>query len=128
MDQPPSLCDELTEPALSVLDGNIYVRAETPYAALEEPLVRWVDTNAENCSTTFNTLAEFRDQVSGFEANGQEYEGSARRVFTAPDIHRYSLRRALRVNEGVVMPEAVRGLLGWSPDQAAGSVGANPVQ
>src|SRR5690606_13678394 len=66
VDQPPALCDELTRPALTTLDGNVYVRPDAPYPALATPLVRWVDTEAEDCAATFASLAEFQEQVPDF--------------------------------------------------------------
>jgi hypothetical protein len=85
-----------------------------------------VDTDSADCSATFASLAEFQEQVPGFEAHGQQLEGNARSVFTAPDISRYQLRRALPASREVAMPQAVRALLGWSEEEAALTVGAYP--
>lgn len=128
VDQPQSLCDELTEPALSAMDGNLYVRPDTPYEALAAPLATWVDTDAADCTASFASLAAFREQVPDFEEHGRQLEGDARSVFTAPDISRYQLRGALPVSRDVATPRAVRKLLGWSKKEAAATAGAYPVE
>lgn len=126
VDQPPALCKELKEPALSTMDGNVYVQPDTPYPALAAPLVSWVDTDSADCSATFASLAAFQEQVPGFEVHGHQLEGGPRSVFTAPDINRYHLRRALPASRDVAMPRAVRELLDWSKKEATLTVGAYP--
>ena len=126
VDQPPALCDQLTEPQLMTMDGNVYVRPDASYATHASPVVRWVDTEADGCTATFATLTDFREEVSGFEGHGQEVEGDARSVFVAPDISRFQLRRALPASSEVAIPDSVRELLGWSEDVAAATVGAYP--
>ena len=128
VNQPQALCEELTQPAMSALDGNVYVRPGTPYAALAAPLVRWVDTDAADCSAAFASLPEFQKQASGVEAHGRQLEGDPRSVFVAPDISRYELRRALLADRAVSMPEAVRQVLGWSQEEASRTVGAYPTE
>jgi hypothetical protein len=124
VDQPPALCERLTQPALTAMDGNLYVRPGTEYASIEAPLVSWVDTRAPNCSATFASLAQFRQQASGFEVHGQQLEGDQRTLFTAPDIRRFELRRGLPASREVVMPDSVREWLNWSREEAASTVGA----
>jgi hypothetical protein len=126
VDQPATFCKELKQPALSAMDGNIYVRPGTPYAALATPLISWVDTDSADCSATFASLSVFQEQVPGFDAHGQQLEGDARSVFIAPDISRYQLRLTLPASRDVAMPRAVRELLGWSKKEAALAVGAYP--
>lgn len=125
--QSPAVCQQLTRPELSTIDGNVYVRPSTAYAAVAAPLVSWVDTNAANCSARFASLAAFRERVPGIEVHGRQLEGSPRSVFTAPDISRYQLRRALPASGSVALPPSVREQLGWSKEQAARTVGALPV-
>lgn len=126
VDQQSELCTRLTQPALKAMDGNVYVRPSTAYPTRATPMVGWVDTRAADCSATFGSLASFREQVRGFEAGGRQLEGTARSVFTAPDLRRFQLRRGLSAGRGVVMPETVRELLGWSRKAAAATVGAVP--
>jgi parallel beta-helix repeat protein len=128
VDQPLDLCKELKQPALSAMDGNVYVRPGTPYAALAAPLINWVDTGSANCAITFASLAAFRERVPGFEAHGRQLEGDARSVFVAPDISRYQPRRALPASRDVAMPQTVRKLLDWSKKDAALTTGAYPVK
>lgn len=126
VDQPPVLCAQLTEPHLTALDGNVYVRPAASYLAQATPLVRWVDTQAPDCSASFASLAAFQEQGPDFEVHGTQLEGTPRTVFTAPDLRRFQLRRGLPASRDVVMPERVRALLGWSGEEAAATVGAIP--
>lgn len=128
VDQAQALCEELTEPAMQAMDGNRYIRPESSYGASAAPLVGWVDADAEGCFTTYASLNDFQEQAPGFEAHGKHQDGTARTVFTAPDIRRYYLRRALPASPEVVIPEAVREFLGWSEAAAAGTVGAYPAK
>ena len=124
--QSRAVCQELKRPALSAMDGNVYVRPSSPYAAVAAPLLRWVDADSAGCSAGFASLAAFQARVPGFEEHGRQLEGNPRSVFTAPDISRYRLRRALPASRDVALPEPVRELLGWSKQQAALTVGALP--
>ena len=124
--QSPAVCQQLKQPELRALDGNVYVRPGAPYAATTAPLMSWVDTNSAGCSMSFASLAVFRERVPAIEVHGRQLEGSPRSVFTAPDIRRYQLRRALPASRDAAMPQAVRELLGWSQRQAALTVGAFP--
>ncbi|MFW6331301.1 MAG: hypothetical protein ACOC3J_06215 [Gemmatimonadota bacterium] len=126
VDQPPVLCEQLTEPHLTALDGNLYVRPSAPYPTQATPLVRWVDTRTPDCSASFASWGAFREQVRGFEVHGTQLEGTPRSVFTAPDLHRFQLRRERPGSRDVIMPERVRMLLGWSSEEAAATVGAVP--
>ena len=126
VEQPAALCKKLAQPMLSTLDGNVYVRPDTSYAALATPLVKWVDTHSTDCSSSFASLPAFQKQVSGFEVHGQQLDGDARSVFTAPDIDRFQLLQALPASRDVAMPKAVRKLLDWSKKEAALTVGAYP--
>lgn len=128
VDQPPYLCDRLTETAMTAIDGNVYVRPTSPYSTDATPLVRWTDTEAENCSVSYASLDAFRDDVSGFAANGQDFEGTPRTVFCSPEMRRFELRRPITSDAAVVMPESVRTLLGWSREAAAQTVGAYPAE
>src|SRR5690606_10383841 len=87
-DQPPALCGDLTDPQLIAMDGNVYVRPPSPYASQATPLVRWVDTDAADCSASFASLREFQNEWPRFEEQGYQLDGDPRSVFTAPDIHR----------------------------------------
>lgn len=124
MGQPQPLCSTLTKPALTAMDGNVYVRPAAPYPAAEGPLVNWVDTDAADCSARFASLEAFQARVPGFEAHGRQLEGDARGVFAAPDLGRYNLLRPLSAGRGIAMPRPVREWLGWSEQEAAATVGA----
>ena len=89
-------------------------------------MITQFDRGSPKCSAAFASLADFRAKVPGFEAHGQQLTGDARSIFTAPDLHRYELRRPLPASGRVAMPEAVRQLLGWNDKQAASTVGAYP--
>ncbi len=128
VDQPPALCQRLTRPALRKMDGNVYVRPGTQYAALAAPLIRRFDAGSADCSASFRSLRAFRQRAPNFESHGHRLDGDARSVFSAPDIRRYQLLHSLPASGEVAMPEAVRKLLGWGSKQAAQTVGAYPIE
>jgi hypothetical protein len=126
--QAPAVCQQLTEPAMASMDGNAYVRPATTYGSVAGPLITWIDTGAQRCSAGFASLDDFREEVPGFEAHGQELQGDPRSVFTAPDLRRYGLLRALPASGETAMPPTVREWLGWSEAEASRTVGAYPVR
>lgn len=122
--QPPSLCGTLTKPALTAMDGNVYLRPAAPYPAAEGPLVNWVDTDAADCSARFASLEAFRERVPAFETHGQQLTGDARSVFVSPELGLFELSRPLPTSRPIAMPRTVRERLGWSADEAERTVGA----
>lgn len=127
VEQTPSVC-RLQDSPLATLDGNIYVRPNAAYPTQQSPLINWIDTNAENCSVSFDNLAGFQQRLSNLGVNDQQLEGSPRSVFMAPDLHRYQLREALPTHQKVAMPNEVRKQLDWSKKEAERTVGAVPAK
>lgn len=128
VEQTQKVCKKLDDSPLTAMDGNIYVRPSTAYEKLQSPLVKWIKTDAEDCSESFETLAAFQQQRSPFEENSHELEGDPRSLFIAPDLNRFQLTRALPANQKVTIPADVRKLLGWSKREAARAVGAYPTK
>ena len=92
------------------------------------PIIVWSPANSDNCLSTFNSLDDFRKQVPGFEANGQQMDRTLRAVFKAPELSRYELLQPIPSAPGAqVTPAAVSKLLGWSEEEAR-TAGAYPAQ
>lgn len=128
VDQSPKVCTKLDDSPLTAMDGNVYVRPVAPYANLQSPLINWIDTQAEDCSVSFEALTAVRKHLSPFAGSSMQLEGTARSLFMAPDISRYQLIKALTVDKKVAMPKGVRKLIGWSRKEAARTVGAYPAK
>ncbi len=122
--QPPPLCGTLTKPALTAMDGNVYVRPAASYPSAAGPLLSWVDSDAADCSARFSSLQAFQAQVPAFEAHGQQLTGDARSVFVSPELGLFELSRPLPTSREIAMPRTVRERLGWSSDEAERTVGA----
>jgi len=126
--QSSQVCKTLKTPALTAMDGNIYVRPETDYPALKSPVIHWTSAEEYNCVKEYAFLSDFQQQIKGFEKHGVEISGDPLTVFNASYMHNYTLRKALPVAESVSMPKAVRKALGWDSKTAAHTVGAYPMK
>jgi hypothetical protein len=125
-EQPKSLCDKLTRPQVSELDGNVYVRAVAGGDA--PPLVVWSPAATDSCRSELSSLEAFRRLVPGFETRGRQLDTSPASVFASPDLGRYELFRALPgATRGETLPGEILTLLGWSA-QDSRSAGAYPVR
>ena len=120
-DQPSALCGKLTQSQAKEVNGNVYARAEENGA----PLIAWAPADAAGCAATAASLPAFRKLAPGFETDGRQIDRSAASLFKTPAVDRYEPRQAIAAAPGVVMPEDVRKLLGWSADEAK-VVGAYP--
>jgi len=124
-EEPKSLCEKLSRPMATTVDGNVYVRAA---AGTATPLIVWTPANSDNCLATFNSLDDFRKQVAGFEADGQQFDRTQRAVFKSPELSRYELLQPIPPAPGAqAMPESVSKLLGWNEEEVR-TVGAYPAQ
>lgn len=128
MGQSPALCEELPDPGLAEMDGNVYVRPKSLYPNVTTPLIRWQGTTAEDCATGYGSLSAFQEDVSGFEQNGRQIDGDAHAVFVSPELRNFKLREALPTQPNDRLPAHVRELLGWSADVARVTVGAYPAE
>jgi hypothetical protein len=115
VEQPKSLCDTLTRPALTEIDGNVYVRPGGTAA----PLVVWSPAATDTCLAQAESLDAFRKLVPAFEAHGRQVDGSLRSIFKSPELQRYELFRAMTPTlPASAIPPEVRKLLGWAGSEA----------
>ena len=122
--QTPVLCGRLTDPQVTAVDANVYVRPST----LARPLMVWCPLPAEECVAEFGSLDAFREAVSGFEANSVQIDATLRDVFRSPELKNFEPTREFKRAEGApALPNDVRKLLGWSESDAH-TVGAYPYQ
>lgn len=120
-EQPKALCGQLTKPMATEIDGNVYVRP-----ANGAPVVQWSPAETDNCLASFDSLDDFRKQVSGFESAGRAFDRTPRSIFKSVELTRYDLQQPLPEAHGPATPSEVLKLLGWTADQAH-TVGAYPM-
>jgi len=117
-EEPKALCSRLTRPMVKEVDANVYVRPVLP-GVPAPPLVNWSPAQTDICSSTFNTLDDFRKVVTGFEANGRELDRTPRSVFRGADLGRYDLQPNSGIPKSrLSTPPDVRKLLGWTDQDA----------
>ena len=125
-DQAPVLCTKLTQPQVTAMDGNVYVRPDVPDENAS-PLLAWAPIASPSCAGTLRSLDYFRKLAPVFESNGQQLDRTPRSVFEGPDIDRYKPLKAIPAAAADPLPPDVMMLLGWSEDQAK-TVGAYPAE
>ena len=126
-EQPKALCERLTRPQATTMDGNVYVRA-VGAAGAAPPLAVWSPAASDTCMATVSALDDFRRLAPAFEANGAYLNLPPGSVFKSPDLGRYEPFRPLPGGAaGPRTPDDVRSLLGWS-EQDARTPGAYPVR
>jgi len=117
-EEPKALCSRLTRPMVKEVDANVYVRPVLP-GVPAPPLVNWSPAQTDICSSTFNTLDDFRKVVTGFEDNGRELDRTPRSVFRGADLGRYDLQPNSGIPKSrLSTPPDVRKLLGWTDQDA----------
>jgi len=120
-DQPTSLCQRLTKPHVTELDGNVYVRQGD-----SGPLVAWGPVANDSCTSELASLDEL--QKAGFEVHGTALTAYAGAVFKSPELRRFELARPLPgVAAAVALPVEVRKLLGWGENETL-APGAHPLR
>jgi hypothetical protein len=124
VEQPKSLCQKLTKPALSAFDGNVYVRSST---TTPRPLILWSPAATDTCAATATTLDELRTLAPTFEAHGVFIDRTPPSVLKGPVLGRYELLQAIPGPRNVTVPAEVLKLLGWTEADAQ-SPGAYPVK
>ena len=140
-EQPVALCARLQRPMAKEVNGNVYVRAAA--AGATTPLIVWSPNGAsattanapasttasgttaansptpESCTSTFNSLDEFRKAAPSFETSSRQFDRTPRSAFKGPDVGRYELLQALPgASASQALPSDVRKLLGWSEEDA----------
>jgi parallel beta-helix repeat protein len=107
-EQPQALCERLTRPMTSRVDGNAYVRATVS----AEPLIVWSPVQGKQCQTGFDTLDAFRD-AADVEANGKAWMAYNGTVFRSVELRRFELAQPLPgMQRRPVAKEALKAT-GW---------------
>jgi parallel beta-helix repeat protein len=107
-EQPEALCERLTSPMTSRVDGNAYVRA----TASTEPLIIWSPVPGKQCQISFETLDAFR-QTANVEANGKAWMAYNGIVFRSVELRRFELAQPLPgMRQRSVAKEALKAT-GW---------------
>ena len=117
-DQVKLLQGKLTQPQLSELDHNLYVR---PSAGLDRSLVAWSPAEGDTNQFEFKSLDELRKKFPQFEAHSQTLDLDPGAVVQSPELKNFRPVRQLPVQTS--LPAEVTALLGW-PQQATYSPGA----
>jgi hypothetical protein len=110
-EQPKALCERLTRPQVTRLDGNVYVRGGD---AAARALIVWSPMAGEVCQIELASLDELQKIDTAFEAHGQYLRDDLASVFKSPELGNYALIRALGASVADSLPPDIRKLLGWS--------------
>lgn len=108
VEQAPVTCGKVTAPALSRVEGNVYLRA-----GAGQPLVSWAPVAGTACQAQFATLEAFRQAVPGVEARGLALSAPAGGVFRSPELKRFELAAVPSGVQPRQVAEPLRKLLGW---------------
>jgi parallel beta-helix repeat protein len=123
-EQTPALCGRLTRPAMTRLDGNVYVRRG---AATTAPLLVWSPVAGERCQTELGSLDALRALHPAYEPNGRLVTGVLGPVFKSPELVNYEpVGDVATPPPAGSLPAAVRTLLGWPESPAGHAAGAYP--
>ncbi len=120
VEQARSQCGKLTRPAVTRVDGNVYIRSG---AAASRNLLVWTTAEANNCVVELKTPAELQKLAPEFEAHSQVIPLPLRSVFRSPELAHYELIRSL--GDSVPLPPEAQQLLNWPTDKPV-SPGAYP--
>jgi hypothetical protein len=108
-EQARGLCGKLTEPQVSQLDGNVYVRR----GAGRQPLLVWSPVPGEDCQVELDSLEGLRRLDPGYEAGGLSLSNYVGALFKSPELRNYALARPLPASLKGLVPAEVLALLGW---------------
>ncbi len=124
-EQAPALCGRLTQPQVSQLDDNVYVRRGDAGPA---PLIVWSPAAGDHCTVTFAAPAELQKLHPEFEAHSRYFGSHPGAVLQSSELHRCELLRDSSISPlADPLPAEVRELLGW-PEQETRLPGAYPLQ
>jgi hypothetical protein len=124
VEQARGLCGTLTNPPLTRLDDNVYVRTGDPGG---RSLLAWSPVAGANCATEFNSLDGLTKLHPKFEAHGlylNEYYGS---VFKSTELKNYQPATSFKRPGVAPLPAEIQKLLGW-PKQDSYAPGAYPAK
>lgn len=120
-EQTPELCDRLTDPQVSRLDGNLYVRLR---AERDLPLIHWSPAANETCGQNLGSLEALRAIDPAFEPHGVALTDFPGQVFRSIELRNLQLLPAIAEKAPRVdLPPEVARLL--HRDAAAALAGAN---
>lgn len=112
------LRDQLTQPQVSALDYNVYVRRSRPVGTLE---------SLYRIPTDFQSPEDLRARRSDFESHSQTYQGYFGPLFQGEQLSRFNLLPAFPgAHSAAPLPEEALKLLGWTREKAT-FPGAFPV-
>ncbi len=110
--QSEDVCDKLTRPQITKLDGNVYIRNEKVEPG---PLVIWSPVKGDDCMTEFMTLEGLQNLHSEFEANSLVVHSDMRSIFKSPELNRYELLKPFQGSNSVIpLSNEVKQLSGWA--------------
>ncbi len=120
--QPPTMCERLSQPMLTQLDYNIYVRADER----KYPMILWSPAANPNCQIEIKSLAEIRKLYPKFSANSREFLNYCDPLFKCPELHNFQvIPEFSAVKLGFKLPADVKKLL-KSSEKVVGYIGAYP--
>lgn len=124
LEQASNLCDQLTKPQISKLDGNVYVRSED---ISENPMISISPVEGDNCTAKFSNLANFQKSHSEYESQGLMLKSDLRSIFKSPELGNYQLIKRLRESTPkITVPSEVQKLMNRKKD-GIGTPGAYPL-
>jgi hypothetical protein len=113
-EQPQALCQRLTRPQSTQVDGNVYVR----YGQAQAPLLVWSPVAGDACQLELASLDELQRLQPALEAHGRVYADYAGALFRSPELSNYELARPLpKLQPMDDLPAEVARLLGWPAAQ-----------
>ncbi|HTR82462.1 MAG TPA: right-handed parallel beta-helix repeat-containing protein [Bacteroidota bacterium] len=121
--QPSNLCDRLSDPMVSQLDYDVFVR-ENEKASY--PFIVWSPARNEKCQIGIDSLQGLRILYPEFAANCLYYPNDTRQWFKSMDLSNYELLTdAPGSKAGTELPSDIRKIIGQSKKDGR-YVGANP--
>jgi hypothetical protein len=113
-EQPKALCQRLTRPQSTQVDGNAYVRYGQPQA----PLLVWSPVAGDACQLELASLDDLRKMQPALEARGRVYADYAGALLRSTELQNYELAQPLPGFQPTDdMPAEVARLLGWPAAQ-----------
>jgi len=86
--QPAVLCEKLTDPQLTELDYNTYVRTGS---TLHEPLIIWSPAKNEKCQINLSSISELNSLHNKFEKNGNYFPNYMGPLFKSSELGNFQL-------------------------------------
>ena len=110
--QSEDLCGKLTQPQISKLDGNFYVRNKDNG---NKSMFVWSPAAGENCTVEIETMEDLHKINSAYEANGKILKSNMRSVFKSPELSNYQPIKPITDSRMLItLPDEIRKLLDWS--------------